>query len=92
MNAGEYRAEGIPGSNIGGLMISPGPLSLVSAPPRDPVSTPPATVAPTATPGSGRDAPAAIPMAPAAPIGGLTLLVFAVPVLVNRRLRRWLLR
>jgi hypothetical protein len=36
--------------------------------------------------------PAVIPIAPAGPLGGLTLLLLAVPILSSRKMRRWLLR
>jgi hypothetical protein len=75
------------------LEISPSTTSLLPAESAksDTLSTA-ASSDPGLLPLTPREAPAAIPVAPAAPIGGLTLLVFAIPMLSNRRLRRWLLR
>jgi hypothetical protein len=75
------------------LEISPSTTLLVPAETSASDTLPTATASEAALlPLTAREAPAAIPVAPAAPIGGLTLLVFAVPMLANRRLRRWLLR
>jgi hypothetical protein len=74
--------------------MSPSTTSLVPAGPGEFESTSLSTAnrETTALPMTVREAPAAIPVAPAAPIGGLTLLAFAIPILANRRIRRWLLR